>query len=41
MPAGEEQCCPACGKDIAAGDHSVLFRGTPHHVACVLYQRRG
>jgi hypothetical protein len=40
MPVAEDQSCPACGKDIVAGDHSVLFRGTPHHVACVLYRRR-
>ena len=40
MPIAEGQTCPACGKDIVAGDHAVLFRGTPHHAACVLYRRR-
>ena len=40
MSLGEEQHCPACGKEIIAGDHAVFFRGTPHHAACVLYRRR-
>jgi hypothetical protein len=40
MPITEGQSCPACGKDIVAGDHAVLFHGTPHHAACVLYRRR-
>jgi hypothetical protein len=40
MPIGEAQSCPACGKGIVAGAHAVLFQGTPHHAACVLYRRR-
>ena len=40
MSIGEGQSCPACGKGIVGGDHAVLFHGTPHHAACVLYRRR-
>jgi hypothetical protein len=39
-PITGEHSCPACGKEIVAGDHAVFFQGTPHHAACVLYRRR-